>query len=155
MTKNPPRDGVAEVRGQIDRLETALLEAAWNESPDEADQLAATVAQLVGLYEIQETIDIANDMAWMKDGPRCKEINEALNILWKRWLALAQHADSVASRLPRGGDEVGELAALRKLAVEVKAFLNPSYVISGKMLEFCEEAMAEYARGETLEGLVD
>ena len=44
MTKNPPRDGVAEVRGQIDRLETALLEAAWNESPDEADQLAATVA---------------------------------------------------------------------------------------------------------------
>ena len=100
-------------------------------------------------------IDIANDMAWMKDGPRCKEINEALNILWKRWLALAQHADSVASRLPRGGDEVGELAALRKLAVEVKAFLNPSYVISGKMLEFCEEAMAEYARGETHEGLVD
>ncbi len=155
MTKNPPRDGVAEVRGQIDRLETALLEAAWNESADEASQLAATVAQLVGLFELQESIDTANEMAWTKDGPRCQEISNALNILWKRWLALAEHADLVASQSPQCGDGVGELAALRKLTVEVKAFLNPSYVISGKMLEFCEEAMAEYARGETLEGLVD
>lgn len=155
MTKNPPRDGVAEVRGQIDRLETALLEAAWNESPDEANQLAATVAQLVGLFDIQETIDIANEMAWADDGPRCKEISEALNILWKRWLALAEHADLVVSQSPQPGDGVSELAALRKLVVEVKAFLNPSYVLAGKMLEFRDEAIAEYARGETLEGLVD
>jgi len=155
VTKHPPRDGVTEVRGQIDRLETALMEAAWTESSDAAKLSATTVAQLLGLFELQESIDIANEMAWVKDGPRCREISDALNILWNRWLALAEHASLVESQSPAGGDGTTGIAALRRLVVEVKAFLNPSYVLAGKMLEFRDEAIAEHARGETLEGLVD
>ena len=153
MTKNPPRDGVAEVRGQIDRLETSLFDGAWDET--QAAPPAETARQLTAMFVILESVDNANEMAWTEDRPRCKEISDALNSLGKRWLALAQHADLLASEAPEPGDGTGDLVALRKLIVEVKAFLNPSYVLAGGMLAIHDAAVAEYARGEFLEGLVD
>ena len=157
MTKNPPRDGVAEVRGQIDRLETALFDAACRDDPDEAArraQCAAAVASLPGLYERLEDLDLANVVAWGEDRPGSAEVNELLTVLWKRWLALADNAAESVTRLGVG-PPIDGLDGVRRLIVEVKAFLNPSYVLAGKMLEFRDEAIAEYARGETLEGLVD
>ena len=154
-TKNPPRDGVAGVRGQIDRLETALFDGTCRDVPDEAArraEYAGTLATLPALFERLEDLDIANVVAWGDDRPGSAEVDQFLTVLWKRWLALADHA---ATRFGVGGLHAEGIDEVRRLIVEVKAFLNPSYVIAGKMLEFCEAAMAEHARGETLEGLVD
>lgn len=157
MTKNPPRDGVAEVRGQIDRLETALFEAAWSDETDETAQrgeCAESLVNLPKLFERLEDLDLANVVAWGEDRPGSAEVDELLTILWKRWLALADNAAEAATR-NGGGSPVEGIDEVRQLIVEVKAFLNPSYVLAGKMLEFRDEAIAEHARGETLEGLVD
>lgn len=155
MTKNPPRDGVAEVRGQIDRLETALFDAACPDVTARRVQCADAVASLRQIHEHLENLDLVNVVAWGEGRPGGAEVDGLLTVLWKRWLALADHVAMAASQLGDTDSPVAGVGEVRRLAVEVKAFLNPSYVLAGKMLEFRDEAIAEYARGETLEGLVD
>ena len=158
MTAQFDRDSVILLRGVLEAVEAGLFTARFRDESGGGEpgvQCGARVESLCSLYDRLMGADDANELDWTNDLPGCEEISDLLDILWRRWLALAEFTVARLSKCVGAGVPADRVVRLSQLIVDVRAFLNPSDVLAGGMLAVHNASVAEYARGEYLEGLVD
>lgn len=158
MTTQLDRNSVDLLRGLLDTVESGFFAARLrigSDGVEQASQCRERLDLLCSLYDQLMGADNANELAWTRDVAGCEETSDLLNILWSRWLALADLALAGLRKCVGHNVPPDQVARLSQLIIEVRAFLNPSDVLAGGMLAIRDAAVAEYARGEFLEGLVD
>lgn len=158
MTTQFDRNSVILLRGDLEAVESGLFMARFQSESGGGEpgvQCGVRVESLCSLYDQLMQADEANELDWTDDLPGCEEISDLLDILWSRWLALAEYSDGTIQKCIEHGVPPDRVVRLSQLIVDVRAFLNPSDVLTGGMLAVHDAAAAEYARGEYLEGLVD
>lgn len=154
MTKTLDRNSIAAIRAAIDAVESQKFHGLTQTTPP----LAAAEADLEHLLAIHDQLiraDHNNELDWIRDVPGSEEVHRLLETLFARWLAVSDLAcpGERSPEPPVAGSATHE--RLRMAMLDIRAALNPSYILSGRMLEIRDEAIAEYRRGEFLEGLVD
>ena len=113
------------------------------------------VAVVNGLFTEITFLDNRVQEAYFDGMPYVSELSDKIAELFRRWLALANAAESFATRFEKTEYEAAGLEDLRRGIRDVSACLDPSDEIGGWIERKRDAALEENAAGQAIEHLVD